>query len=98
KSEYALVRLLALVKHTRCHGTPSDLPMAEERGGDQGCRASLRGLAHRRAAGAELFEQRRLLGLGGGEVARLDVTEAAAFLRDVGEAHGEVMVLGRQRG
>ena len=45
---------------------------------------------------AELLEQRGLVGLGGLEVAHLDVAEAADLLRDGGEPDREVMVLGRE--
>src|ERR1700736_1001027 len=59
---------------------------------------SLRRLERRRAPRAELLDERRLLGLGGGQMPRLDVAEAADFLRDAGEAHSQMMVPGRQRG
>src|SRR5262245_43462359 len=54
----------------------------------------LRRLEQRRRAGAELLEQRRLVGLGGLEVAQLDVAEAANLLRDGGEANRDVVVVG----
>src|SRR5262249_6264514 len=60
-------------------------------------RLLLRCLSHRGATRAELVEQRRLLGLGGGEMARLDVAVAADFLRNAGQSHREVMILRRQR-
>ena len=43
-----------------------------------------------------MFEQHRLLGLGGGEVTLFDVTETADFFRDRGECDGEVVVLRRE--
>ena len=47
----------------------------------------------RRRTGAELFQQRRLIGLCGGEMPLLDMTEAANFFRDRGETDGEVMIV-----
>src|SRR5262249_14188497 len=47
-----------------------------------------------RRAGAELVEQRRLVGLGGLEMAQLDVAEAADLLGDGGEADRNVVVVG----
>jgi hypothetical protein len=41
-----------------------------------------------------LLQQRRFVGLGGGEVARLDVAEPADFFRNRGKADGERMVVG----
>src|SRR6266550_563456 len=52
------------------------------------------GLQVRRRSSAQLIEQRGFVGLGGGEVALLDVAEAADFFRDGGDADGE-MVIGR---
>src|SRR5262245_9716426 len=49
-----------------------------------------------RRPGAELVEQRGLVGLGGGEMAHLHMPEAADLLRDRREADREVMVLGRE--
>src|SRR5712671_4338992 len=60
--------------------------------------ASLRGLEQRRSAGAKLLQQRRFVGLGGREVALLDVAEAADFFRDSSEADRQVMVVGRELG
>ena len=57
---------------------------------------SFRRFEQRRRAGAELLEQRRLVGLGGGEMPLLDVAEAADFFRDRGKADREVMVFRRQ--
>src|SRR5262249_19303057 len=54
----------------------------------------LRRLEQRRGAGAELLEQRRLVGLGGLEVAQLDVAEAADLLRDDGKTDRDVVVVG----
>ena len=54
----------------------------------------LRGLQIRRGPRAQLLEQRRLVGLGGGEVAHLDVAEAADFFRDRRDADGKMMVVG----
>src|SRR5262249_31595920 len=54
----------------------------------------LRGLEEGRRAGAELVKQRRLVGLGGLEMAQLDVAEAADLLGDGGEADRNVVVVG----
>src|SRR5580700_9780821 len=54
----------------------------------------LRRLQQMRGARAQLVQQHRLIGLGGGEVAGLDVAEAADFFRDGGDADGQVMVVG----
>src|SRR5262249_50312257 len=53
----------------------------------------LRRLEQRRHPGTELLEQRRLVGLGGLEVAQLDVAEAADFFRDRGEPHRDGVVV-----
>ena len=53
-----------------------------------------RGLEQRRGAGAELLEQRRLVRLGGLEMAHLDVAEAADFFRDGGKPDRDVVVVG----
>src|SRR5581483_3078293 len=56
------------------------------------------GLEQPRSAGAELLEECRLVGLRGGEMALLDVTEAADLFRDHGEADREMVVLRRELG
>jgi hypothetical protein len=55
---------------------------------------SLRRLEQRRTARAKLLQQRHLLGLGGCQMAQLNVTEAADFFWDGGKADREVMVVG----
>src|SRR2546423_1258457 len=52
-----------------------------------------RRLEERRRSGAELLEQRGLVGLGGLQVAHLDVAEAADLFRDCGEADRDRVVL-----
>ncbi len=57
---------------------------------------SFRRLEQRRPAGADLLQQRRLLGLGCREVTQLDMAEAADFFRDGCQADREIMVVGRE--
>src|SRR5262249_41920187 len=54
----------------------------------------LRRLEKRRRTGAELLEQRGLVGLGGLEMAQLDVAEAADLLRDGGKSDRVVVIVG----
>src|SRR5262245_60733848 len=56
----------------------------------------LRRLHQYRRAGAELRQERRLLGLGGRERAHLDMAEAADLIRNGGERDREMVVLGRE--
>jgi hypothetical protein len=55
-----------------------------------------RGFEELGRAGTELFEQRRLVGLGCGEMLLLNVTEAANFFRNNGEADCKMMIFRRQ--
>jgi hypothetical protein len=52
--------------------------------------------ALRRRAGAELLEERRFVGFGGGEMLLLDVAETADLFRDRGQPDCDEMIVRRQ--